>query len=404
MVSAAQGSSTRRVAGRVFRFPPATVRLDAVVAALIFAGLLAIDESSVVTHVATFAHAVRIAGLVGACTAIPCRRRYPRSALAVATLGAVLASGLGGPPQAAVCAAITGYTAATTITNRWRSPPVVIGVCVAAGVAIGQIPTWVPASIAAAAVVCVGWFIGQATRERRSRLAAAAEQRAEQDRQRAADLRQASMDERLVIARELHDVVAHAMSVIAVRAGVARMVMDHDSAEVKEALGIIETTTRRALQEMRLLVGVLRRDGDLDPQLVPAPGLADLNTLIEQIRRAGIDVTLHIRGTPRPLPAGVDLSAYRIAQEALTNVVRHAGTTTAALTLHYHPDELTVEVTDTGPAPTRTPTRRRHRTDPGHGLIGMAERAALFGGHLDAAPADRGFRVHAILRTDQGTP
>jgi len=377
------------------------MQIDGLMATVLLVVLLGVDQSFVVTHVGTFAHVVRIVGLVGACAAIPARRRYPWPALGAATVAVVVALSLGGPPPAALCIAIIAYTAATTSSvASWWAPPVLTGLVVAVAVAIGQVQSWLTSSFMWAAVVGVGWFVGLATRERRSRLAAAAERRAEQDRQRAAELRQAALDERLVIARELHDVVAHAMSVIAVRAGVARVVMDRDPVEVKETLGIIETTTRRALQEMRLLVGVLRRDGDLDADLVPAPGIDDLDPLIDQIRRAGVDVSLHVHGTPRPLPAGVDLSAYRIAQEALTNIVRHAGPTTAVLTIDYQPGELTIDVTDAGPAATGPP-HREHRNEPRHGLIGMAERVALFNGHLEAAPQGPGFRIHALLRTDQ---
>ncbi len=132
-------------------------------------------------------------------------------------------------------------------------------------------------------------------------------------------------DERTKIARELHDIVAHAMSVIAVRSGVARMVIDTDPAEVREALSIIENTTRRSLQEMRLLVGVLRNTDDADSELKPAPGLCDLDQLVADMAAAGVLVEVDIVGTVRALTPVADLSAYRIVQEALTNVVRHAG-------------------------------------------------------------------------------
>jgi signal transduction histidine kinase len=403
MADAALGHSARR-ASILSGSARIAVGVDVLVAVLLLVGLLLVDRmSGVVTHVGVPAHAVRIVGYVVACGAIPCRRRCPWSALAAATMATVVALALGGPDPTTLCVVITAYSAAAAPaapTVGWWGPPALIGVAVAGALIIGQAANWLRSFFPWAAIACVGWFAGLAARERRSRLAAAEEQRAEQDRQRAADLRQAAMDERLVIARELHDVVAHAMSVIAVRAGVARVVMDDDPVEVKEALGIIETTTRRALQEMRLLVGVLRRDGDIDAELVPAPGLADLDVLVEQIKRAEVDVSVQVRGVPRPLPAGVDLSAYRIAQEALTNVVRHAGPTAAVLTIDYRPEELTVEVIDAGPGVAGPPLRER-RTDSGHGLIGMAERVALFGGQLDAAPSGPGFRLRALLRTDQ---
>jgi signal transduction histidine kinase len=194
------------------------------------------------------------------------------------------------------------------------------------------------------------------------------------------------------------------MSVIAVRAGVARMVMNKDPAQVEETLGIVETTTRQALHEMRLLVEVLRHEHAIDPALTPTPGLADISALADQIRRADVDLRLDVRGPARPLPAGVDLSAYRIAQEALTNIVRHAGPTQATLRIEYRTEDLLIEVTDTGPS---EPNRRAHpepHAATGHGLIGMRERAALYDGYLRAGHHGGGFQVRALLRTDEPAP
>jgi signal transduction histidine kinase len=187
------------------------------------------------------------------------------------------------------------------------------------------------------------------------------------------------------------------MSVIAVRSGVARMVIDSDPAQAREALTIIETTTRRSLHEMRLLVGVLRNPDDHHAELSPVPGLSDLDRLIADTTVAGVAVDVDIDGDVRPLPPAVGLSAYRIVQEALTKGVRHAGPTRARVRISYRPGEVGIEVADDGPSG-QLP-RPIARAGSGHGLIGMRERAVLFGGELQAAPDAAGFRVTASLPT-----
>ncbi|AZM49706.1 two-component sensor histidine kinase [Streptomyces sp. WAC 06738] len=402
----------RQVQRILTRRPHPLVLLDCALAVLLCVGLLWADSRSGAHHAAGGVHALRTAGTVFAALAVAARRLRPRSSFAVASLLAFAVAALGGAPQVSVCVALTGYTiAATTEYAFWWVPPGAAGLLMAAGVGIGRFsPGWPAVLVANVAIVCAGWFAGLAVRERRKRIAAAAEQEAERERQHAARIRQAAIDERLVIARELHDIVAHSMSLIAVRAGVARMVMESDPGQVAETLGIVETTTRQALHEMRLLVEVLRHEDAVDPALTPTPGLADTAALAGQIRSAGVDLRLDVRGTARRLPAAVDLSAYRIAQEALTNVVRHAGPTRATLRIEYRTEEVVIEVTDSGPF---GPHRRedsvlRSAAEPaataGHGLIGMRERAALFGGYLHAGPHGDGFRVQALLRTDEAGP
>ncbi len=258
----------------------------------------------------------------------------------------------------------------------------------------------VPLAIGDVALVLLGWLAGENTRAGRvyeaQRAERAAEQAAAAEVERAAQVRRAMADERAQIARELHDIVAHAMSVIAVRSGVARMVIDTDPDQAREALGIIETTTRRSLHEMRLLVGVLRDAQDQQVELTPLPGLADLDRLVAAAAAAGVTVDVAVDGAVRPLPAAPDLSAYRIVQEALTNVARHAGPTCAHIRIGYQPDVLTIEVADDGPrGPAPSPAAR---AGSGHGLIGMRERAVLFGGELAAGAHGSGFRVRATLR------
>jgi len=175
------------------------------------------------------------------------------------------------------------------------------------------------------------------------------------------------------------------------------MVIDTDPGQAREALTIIETTTRRSLHEMRLLVGMLRDTRDHRPELSPVPGLGDLDRLVADTAAAGVVVEVDVGGTARTLSPAADLSAYRIVQEALTNVVRHAGPTQAKVQISYRPDEVIIEVVDDGPAGQVPPPSAR--AGGGHGLIGMRERAALFGGELTAGPDAAGFRVRANLHT-----
>jgi signal transduction histidine kinase len=284
---------------------------------------------------------------------------------------------------------------------------------------------WIAGGVIAASVVCVvigggslvassvlglaatlllGWLAAENTRS--GRLYAV--QRAEREAERAAAadglqadrIQQAIDGERVKIARELHDVVAHAMSVVAVRAGVARMVIDVQPEQAREALSIIETTTRRALHEMRLLVGMLRDHNEAGSELGPAPGVENLGRLIDEIELAGVAVDVQVTGERRPLPPAADLSTYRIIQEALTNVVRHAGPTSAHVRINFRTEEVDIAVTDDGPAPGSARRPNLAATGTGHGIIGMRERTALFGGILRAEHVGHGFRVEASLRTD----
>jgi signal transduction histidine kinase len=206
----------------------------------------------------------------------------------------------------------------------------------------------------------------------------------------------AVLDERTRIARELHDIVAHSMSVMVVQAGAAEQVVTDDPGQAREALRQIRRTGTAALAEMRRLVGVLR-DPDESGLLAPQPGLAGLEALVEDARDAGLPIRLAVSGEPRELPAGLDLAAYRIVQEALTNVRRHASSpTTVTVDLQFGDDALCIEVRDDGSGEVST--------EGGHGLIGMRERVQLYGGSLRAtALPERGFRVTADLPLESAT-
>lgn len=206
--------------------------------------------------------------------------------------------------------------------------------------------------------------------------------------------RQAAGDEKARIARELHDVIAHSVSVIVVQAGAAGDVFDTHPDQARTALHTIESTGREALAELRRLLGAVF-PGDVRAPSAPQPGLDRLDELAAQVRAAGLDVTVTVDGLPAALPAGIDLSSYRIIQEALTNTLRHARARAAEVTVRCRSGALEIEVVDDGKAAPRT-------TDgPGFGIIGMRERAAVLGGTLDAAPtAHGGFRVRALLPLD----
>ncbi|HEV3496137.1 MAG TPA: sensor histidine kinase [Actinomycetes bacterium] len=251
--------------------------------------------------------------------------------------------------------------------------------------------------VADGVILAAAWWLGDGARRRLEAVATAQQRAAELELARDELARRAVTEERLRIARELHDVVAHSMSIIAVQSGVGVHVLDTQPEEARKALVAVEATSRQALVEMRRLLGVLRQEAETRGSLAPAPGLAEVEALAAEVARAGVRVEVRIEGTPSELPAGLDLSAYRIVQEALTNVVRHAGPATARVTVRHSPGRLALEVVDDG-----------RRTDPGghghggHGIAGMRERAALYGGTLEAGPLPGGgFRVAATLPVEE---
>jgi signal transduction histidine kinase len=247
-----------------------------------------------------------------------------------------------------------------------------------------QAPSWVAITIA--------WLIGKGMQRYRhltTSLRAHARQ-LEQERDERARLAVAL--ERARIARELHDVIAHSVSVMVVQAAAERKVLGQGQHQTRDVLEMIEHTGRQALVELRRMLGVLRKADD-PPLLAPQPGLLDLTSLLDQVREAGLRVTFHVEGSRIPVPAGVGLSAYRIVQEALTNSLKHAGNAHAEVTLRYFGDHLELVVVDDGRGSTNSV-----RSNGGHGLVGMRERVAMLGGSLQAGPRERGgFSVTATL-------
>jgi signal transduction histidine kinase len=238
------------------------------------------------------------------------------------------------------------------------------------------------------------WAVGRVVRSWRHKNAALEAANRELLEQRELQAQAAVTVERGRIARELHDVVAHNVSMIVVQAGAAARVLHGEQPDVRNALEVIAATGRETVDEMRTLLGVLRSD-DGPSALKPQPGLADLEQLVSGVREAGLPVTLRIEGAPRPLPQTLDLSAFRIVQEALTNTLKHAGLARAEVTVRYEDGLVTLEIADTGHGPDGGSITGRGT---GHGLVGMRERAAMLGGELEAARADSGgFTVRARL-------
>ena len=327
------------------------------------------------------------------------RRRYPVAVLLV--IGASMAGWFlrGGESPGAVFLAffVAIFSAAAYATNRRRS---LFGYGVLAILFFGlwwsegQLDAWLLFIFAFTTGI---WLAGDTLRARTVEAREHERRVGEIERQRATALRQAAAEERARIARELHDVIAHNLSVIVIQAGAAQRVLDEQPDVAREALRQVEVTGRVAMTEMRRLLGVVRR-GDDEPLTVPQPGVASLDTLLDDVRAAGLTVTLRTSGDDRPLPPGVDVSVYRIVQEALTNTLRHAQATQATVDIRYLPASVEIEVADDG----RGATDARWDTDGGgHGLAGMRERAGLFDGAFEAGPrSSGGFAVRVTLPTE----
>jgi signal transduction histidine kinase len=352
------------------------------------------------------------------------RRRAPATAFGALMILGVLLSGLAPAVTGGIFLAVAFVLYTVTVEGRKRTGAAALGLVLAVLVLLGVTGSSLRSHPAEAGeLVPVGlanviaWMTGYSARQRRLYVVTLQHQAASS----------AVAEERLRIARELHDVVAHSMSVIAVQAGYGQYVIDASPDDAKDALGAIQATSRDALEEMRRMLGVLRQqdmaasparidpapgqppqaDGQASPggaqaaqaPLAPAPGLDRLGRLIERTCGAGVRVTLEVSGHPRPAPAGVDLSAFRIIQEALTNVVKHAGTgARCAVSLSYTDADLVIRVTDDGGLPAVLPAAGAAAPGTGHGIIGMRERVHLCGGTFGAGPLpEAGFQVTATL-------
>ncbi|WP_370350797.1 sensor histidine kinase [Catenulispora sp. EB89] len=341
-----------------------------------------------------------LVGAVALAWPIAARSRRPATAflLSLVALGAIAAWQPRSAPAALVTVGVTLYAVAA----RAKSPAAIAALC--AGIAAAT-ATALPdfkhsgGAVLFGSIYLVVWTIGFATAMHR--------------RYTTLTLRTRLDRQRMDIARELHDVVAHHMSVITVQAGYGGLLLDGgggdddcdddaatpDVARAREALAVIETTGRQALEEMRRLVEVLQAEQGAPPEagLAPAPGLADLPRLIDHAANAGVRVTLTTSGPERALPPGEDLAAYRIVQEALTNVIKHAGTDAATLNLSFSDEHVEIQVSN-GPAKPKRGGPHDAPPSPARGTAGMRERAQLYGGELHAGPTTGGgYRVRARL-------
>ena len=332
------------------------------------------------------------------------RRKWPLPVLAVVVAASTVATAVGITREPYIATVFVLYMVALAET-RARSLTALVAAVAAGGLALLSQPmtgngTWdVAVQVIVFLVVAqtIAWALGHITR--RMRLS---EMRGERER-----TDKAIVDERLRIAREMHDVVAHSLSVIAVKAGVAGHVAEQHPDEARKALAVIETVSRGSLSEMRRMLGVLRSgpggpDGAEDAVLVPAPSLKELPELAERARQAGVGVRLEVSDVDE-LPDGVSLAVYRIVQEALTNVVKHAAPADCRVLVAAAYGEVRVEVVDDGPGHRVVP--ERFSGEPGHGLAGMRERVMMYGGEFEAGPrAGGGFAVRARIPYGDGVP
>jgi signal transduction histidine kinase len=334
------------------------------------------------------------------------RRRAPIGVLA-AMLGwfacmvlVVITENAGSPLTAVIALGIAFYTVGAQTTGRRSLAGFACGLAGVIAIDAGSGGVFQDVGVRPGVwlVMAVAWLVGREVRRRRIEMQKLRESAVELEHEREERLRIAAAEERSRIARELHDVVAHSVSVMVVQSQAAQRVLEDDLDATRDVLRSIETTGRQALTELRRLLGLLR-EFDGGPALEPQPSLQYLDELLAQIRDAGLAVDLKVEGTPTALPQGVDLSAYRIVQEGLTNTLKHAGADTVSVLVRYAPTELQIEISDDG------------RSDPqpgangdGHGLVGMRERVALYGGELRAGRGDNGgYVVRARLPLGAGS-
>ncbi|MBB6549148.1 sensor histidine kinase [Nonomuraea rubra] len=344
--------------------------------------------------------------LVAASVPVAVRRRWPLSALCAGLVPETLLNALGyGTGMSSLAGIVLLYSVASYRGLAVALAGLVLSlVTYLAGAASSPVRAGSPSEYVVTAVVLVAvWGAGRSLRLRRAYLEELKDRAARLERAHAADTRAARAEERSRIARELHDVVAHHVSVMTVQAAAARRVLASDPDLAREALSAIEHTGRLAMAEMRNIVGVLRTDtrADARAELGPQPGVRDLPSLVEQMREAGLPTRLLVEGEPVALPAGVDLAAYRLVQEGLTNSLRHAGAgAEAVVTVRYEPYELDVRVEDDGRGAAQ---EMELSSPPGHGLVGIRERVALYGGILNIGPLPGGgFEVRARLPLKDG--
>jgi signal transduction histidine kinase len=331
------------------------------------------------------------------------RRRFPMTVLAV-TMGATVAHAFfatGESLNSTMGSLVAIYTVADQYDRRRSAIAAVISGLAIAVVIVGKvgIPAGLSGLIQSELSVAILWVLGTWARERRRYLGTVEERALHAEHEREERAQRAVAEERERIAREMHDVVTHHVSVIVIQAGAGLRALERRPEDARDALQAIDESGRRALADMRRMLGILGRPANAAEEVpAPMPGLDRLGELLEQVRAAGLSVELAVVGEPRELDAGIELTAYRIIQEALTNSLKHARGARARVDVRYEPDALEVRVVDDGG---RGEVGSAALGGQGHGLIGMRERVALFGGRFEAGPRDDGFRIAARLPLDQ---
>ena len=361
--------------------------------------LTVISVASAIVSRSHAGHAVQVLEvvLVPFTTAPIALRRYrPIAVLTITVSAAVLILLLTSQAQFPVGVLVALYTVASRCERpvsiraaEWVALPIAVAVIVNNGPHFGKV-------IPALAVFAIAWVIGDNIRTRRAYLAELEARAARLEREREEKAERAVIEERTRIARELHDVIAHNVSVMVVQASAGEELFDADPERARESLSSVAATGRAALAELRRLLGVIRAEAGDRPaaSYTPQPGMEYLDELVRQVREAGLAVGLSVLGEPRELPEGVGLCAYRIVQEALTNTLKHAAASEAHVSVRYAPDALELQVLDDG----RGAPATNGGTGAGHGLIGMRERVALFGGELSArSRPDHGYEVRARI-------
>jgi signal transduction histidine kinase len=330
------------------------------------------------------------------------RRRYPNAVFAVTLLAAVVFAARGYPAGPGLLTVLVSIYSAALVVSRRRS--LAFGVTTGIALSVTRL-IFTNQTIASTAQNALGWigaalFLGWAVANRRAFVAEIRDRADRAERTREEEARRQVDAERLRIARELHDIVAHSMSTINVQAGVGAHMIDRQPEHARQALETIKGLSKDALGELRAILDLLRAVDDQDPRK-PTAGLAQLKGLLAVTEQAGVPVELHVTGQRAHLPVTVDLAAYRIIQEALTNTLRHAGSATARVALTYESETLVVDVTDDGPG---LAGNEAFHDGAGHGLLGMRERAESLGGTLKVGPRSQGgFRVTATLPVTPGT-
>jgi signal transduction histidine kinase len=344
--------------------------------------------------------ALRLALVVAITVPVAFRRRYPVQAFAISgcALAVDLLSG-GGPGGSLLATLVLLYTLAAYCPRRVSVPGLLVSVAgawavvvVRVGSSVGGLNLVLLALVVSSGTALVAWVLGDSMRYRRAYLKSLEDRAARLERERGTQAQIAAAAERARIARELHDVIAHNVSVMVVQADGAGYALRTEPERASQALAAIAQTGRQALAEMRRLLGVLR-SGDDQAGLTPVPGLEQIRELLDQAREAGMSVSLTLYGAPRPLSEGAELAAYRVVQESLTNTRKHGGLAAAArVTLSYEPDRLLLRMTDDGLGAAAAPDGS------GHGLTGMRERIEMYGGTVQAGPLpDGGYQVTARL-------